>query len=72
MSYSKLAKHCSIGAAVVSAAFSVTLVATTPLGLAYLPIALVVAIVAGSLAYLTIWLIWNLRSEDLIRKGHRW
>ena len=72
MSYSKLAKYCSIGAAVVSAAFSVTLVATTPLGLGYLPIAVVIAIVLGSLAYLAIWLAWAVNNEELSKKGHRW
>jgi hypothetical protein len=72
MSYSKLAKLCAIGSAIVSAIFSAIIVALSPLGLGYLPIALVVAIVVGLLTYLLIWMAWAMNSRELSKKGYRW
>jgi hypothetical protein len=71
VSYQRLAKFCSLGAAAVSLAFSAVMIAIT-LGVGYLPVAVVVAIIAGSLTYLVILLAWSLNSEKLSSKGHRW
>jgi hypothetical protein len=38
----------------------------------YLPIAIAVGILTGPACYLIFWLLWNLRSDALTRKGHRW
>jgi general stress protein CsbA len=62
---------CSIGSATVSIVFSAVMIAAT-FGPGYLPVSAIVAIVAGSLTYLTIWMAWTLNSKKLSRKGHRW
>ncbi len=72
MSYGRLARFCFIGSATVSAIFSAAMVAISPLGVGYLPVAIVVAVVIGALAYLAIWLAWALNGEELSKKGHRW
>lgn len=71
MSYRRLARFCSLGAAVVSAVFSGVMMSIT-LGPGYLPAAAAVATVAGLLAYVTIWLAWTINREKLSRRGHRW
>ena len=71
MSYRKLATICSFGSAAVSIVFSAAMMVAT-LGLGYLPFAVIVAVVAGSLTYLMIWLAWKFNGEKLSRLGHRW
>ncbi len=72
MSYRKLARYCWIGTTVGSLAFSIVMVAVTPLGLAFVPIAFAVAIVLGALAYALIRFVWVVNGDQLARKGHRW
>jgi hypothetical protein len=71
VSYRKLATLCALGSAAISIVFNAVMI-TTPLGLGYLPVAAVVTVGTGCLAYLAIWLAWTVNSERLSRRGHRW
>lgn len=72
MSYGKLAKYCAIGGATASALLNAIIVAISPLGVAYFPIAVIVVIVVALLAYLSIRLAWSLNESEISRKGHYW